>query len=151
MVLNSLINNSNVLLRGPNSKKKWKKQSFLTPDTKSGHCSAQNWSLSGSCTPHLDFTVHSETEIIDYLTRGQVKEEVFAVYSVVKQTPQGSRTRFKTLVAVGDRNGHVGLGIKCYKGKIRKVFETFQIHDVLLLGVMHEWICDASFQRWHLR
>ena len=34
---------------------------------------------------------------------------------VQKQTRAGQRTRFKAFVAMGDYNGHVGLGVKCSK------------------------------------
>jgi len=34
---------------------------------------------------------------------------------VQKQTRAGQRTRFKAFVAIGDFNGHVGLGVKCAK------------------------------------
>ncbi|GBO07170.1 40S ribosomal protein S2 [Araneus ventricosus] len=34
---------------------------------------------------------------------------------VQKQTRAGQRTRFKAIVAMGDHNGHVGLGVKCSK------------------------------------
>ena len=34
---------------------------------------------------------------------------------VQKQTRAGQRTRFKAFVAIGDHNGHVGLGVKCSK------------------------------------
>lgn len=34
---------------------------------------------------------------------------------VQKQTRAGQRTRFKAYVAIGDHNGHVGLGVKCSK------------------------------------
>lgn len=34
---------------------------------------------------------------------------------VQKQTTAGQRTRFKAIVALGDSNGHVGLGVKCSK------------------------------------
>lgn len=34
---------------------------------------------------------------------------------VQKQTQAGQRTRFKAIIAVGDQNGHVGLGVKCSK------------------------------------
>ena len=57
-----------------------------------------------------------EVEIVDMLAKGQLTERVLTVFPVVKQTAQGTRTRFKVLAAVGDHNGHVGLGIKCYKG-----------------------------------
>lgn len=32
---------------------------------------------------------------------------------VQKQTAAGQRTRFKAFVAIGDSNGHLGLGVKC--------------------------------------
>jgi small subunit ribosomal protein S2e len=32
---------------------------------------------------------------------------------VQKQTCAGQRTRFKAIVAVGDHDGHLGLGVKC--------------------------------------
>jgi small subunit ribosomal protein S2e len=34
---------------------------------------------------------------------------------VQKQTRAGQRTRFKAFVAIGDFNGHIGLGVKCSK------------------------------------
>lgn len=34
---------------------------------------------------------------------------------VQKQTRAGQRTRFKAFVAIGDENGHIGLGVKCSK------------------------------------
>merc|ERR1719184_581599 len=34
---------------------------------------------------------------------------------VQKQTRAGQRTRFKAFVAIGDYDGHVGLGVKCSK------------------------------------
>lgn len=35
------------------------------------------------------------------------------IMPVQKQTTAGQRTRFKAFIAVGDNNGHVGLGVKC--------------------------------------
>lgn len=35
------------------------------------------------------------------------------IMPVQKQSSAGQRTRFKAFVAVGDNNGHVGLGVKC--------------------------------------
>merc|ERR1712088_792440 len=40
---------------------------------------------------------------------------VLKIKPVQKQTRAGQRTRFKAIVAVGDENGHVGLGVKCSK------------------------------------
>ena len=37
------------------------------------------------------------------------------IMPVQKQTRAGQRTRFKAFVAIGDSNGHVGLGVKCSK------------------------------------
>lgn len=57
-----------------------------------------------------------EIGIIDCLfPAGTIKEEVMTVMPVQKQTKAGQRTRFKAFVAVGDENGHVGLGVKVAK------------------------------------
>merc|ERR1719473_2060924 len=59
-----------------------------------------------------------EHQIVDHLiskekeNEGKLKEDVMKVMPVQKQTTAGQRTRFKAFVAVGDQNGHVGLGWK---------------------------------------
>jgi len=45
----------------------------------------------------------------------QLSDEVMKIISVQKQTKAGQRTRFKAIVAIGDHDGHVGLGIKVAK------------------------------------
>lgn len=59
-----------------------------------------------------------EAEIIDKLLKlnnKTLKEECVKIKSVQKQTKAGQRTRFKAVVAVGDEDGHIGLGSKCAK------------------------------------
>ncbi|XP_034885688.1 40S ribosomal protein S2-like [Mirounga leonina] len=51
-----------------------------------------------------------ESEITDSFLGASLRDEVWKTLPVQKQTPAGHRTRLKALVAVGDDNGHVGLG-----------------------------------------
>lgn len=48
-------------------------------------------------------------------TKRELSDEVMKIISVQKQTKAGQRTRFKAIVAIGDHDGHVGLGIKVAK------------------------------------
>ena len=56
-----------------------------------------------------------EYQIVDHLLGPAIRDEVMKVMPVQKQTTAGQRTRFKAYVAVGDSNGHIGLGCKCAK------------------------------------
>merc|ERR1711865_820736 len=59
-----------------------------------------------------------EAQIVDTLVakaKHELSDEVMCILSVQKQTKAGQRTRFKAVVAVGDRQGHVGVGIKVAK------------------------------------
>ena len=61
-----------------------------------------------------------DAQIIDHFflpeaTSRPLKDEVMKIMPVQKQTRAGQRTRFKAFVAIGDSNGHCGLGVKCAK------------------------------------
>lgn len=59
-----------------------------------------------------------EAQIVDMLlarNKRELSDEVMKIMSVQKQTKAGQRTRFKAIVAVGDQDGHVGLGVKLAK------------------------------------
>jgi len=64
-----------------------------------------------------------EAKVVDILLQNKYKQpletilsdDIMCILSVQKQTKAGQRTRFKAVCAVGDRNGHVGIGIKVGK------------------------------------
>lgn len=49
------------------------------------------------------------------------------IVSVQKQTKAGQRTRMKAVVAVGDKNGHVGVGVKVAKEVQAAIKEALSI------------------------
>ncbi|KAK6110189.1 ribosomal protein S5 [Brugia pahangi] len=55
-----------------------------------------------------------EYQIVDLLVPN-LKEQVLKILPVQKEVRSGLRTRFRAFVAIGDKNGHVGLGMQCAK------------------------------------
>ncbi|KAL0609128.1 40S ribosomal protein S2 [Plecturocebus cupreus] len=68
--------------------------------------------MTGNVANWVEF---KESKIVDFPLGASLKEEVFKIMLVQKQTRAGQRTRFEAFVAIGDYNGHVGLGVKCSK------------------------------------
>ena len=62
-----------------------------------------------------------EAEIVDALLP-ELQEEVININLVQKQTDAGEKSQFKAIVAVGDKNGYMGLG----SGKARQVRTAIQ-------------------------
>merc|ERR1719310_1229674 len=56
-----------------------------------------------------------EFQITDFFMGDKLKDEVMQIKPVQKQTSAGQRTRFVCYVAVGDYEGHIGLGTKAAK------------------------------------
>jgi ribosomal protein uS5 len=70
----------------------------------------------GKITSLEEIFLHSlpikEAQIVDHFLK-DLKDEVMKIMPVQKQSAAGQRTRFKAFVALGDSNGHLGLGVKC--------------------------------------
>lgn len=97
--------------RGAGDKESW------TPLTKLGRLVKYNHikSLEEIYTHSIPI---KESQIVDELlskTKRELSDEVMKIMSVQKQTKAGQRTRFKAIVAIGDMDGHVGLGVKLAK------------------------------------
>ena len=61
--------------------------------------------------------------------------DITQIKPVQKQTRAGQRTRFKAIVAIGDSNGHVGLGIKTSKEVATAIRAAITIAKLSVLPV----------------
>lgn len=62
-------------------------------------------------------------------------DEVLKSMPVQKQTPAAQWAQFKAFVAIGDYNGHVGLGVKCSKEVVTAILMTIIIAKLSLIQV----------------
>jgi len=87
-----------------------------------------------------------EPEIVDLLLP-KLEEEVIHVSIVQKQTDAGEKTRFKSIVAVGNSDGYVGLGFG-KAGQVRTAIEKAATDARLNITVVRRgcgsWECGCG-------
>lgn len=87
-----------------------------------------------------------ESEIVDILLP-DLQEEVIDISLVQKQTDAGEKSRFKALVAVGNRDGYVGLGAGKAK-QVRSAIEKAAVDARLNINVVRRgcgsWECGCE-------
>ena len=87
-----------------------------------------------------------EPEIVDVLLP-DLQEEVIDISLVQKQTDAGEKSRFKAIVAVGNRDGYVGLGSAKAK-QVRTAIEKAAVDARLNITVVRQgcgsWECGCG-------
>lgn len=87
-----------------------------------------------------------EPEIVDVLLP-DLQEEVININLVQKQTDAGEKSRFKAIVAVGNRDGYVGLGAgkaKQVRTAIEKAAVDARFNLVLVRRGCGSWECGCG-------
>jgi len=87
-----------------------------------------------------------EVEIVDTLLP-ELEDEVLDVNMVQRMTDSGRRVNFRVVVAVGNNDGFVGLGVA--KGKevgmsIRKAVEIGKLHLIEISRGCGSWVCECG-------
>ena len=87
-----------------------------------------------------------EPEIVDILLP-DLQEEVLNINLVQKQTDAGEKSRFKAIVAIGNRDGYVGLGsgkAKQVRTAIGKAAVNARINVILVRRGCGSWECGCG-------
>ncbi len=87
-----------------------------------------------------------EPEIVDLLLP-DLQEEVININLVQKQTDAGEKSRFKAIVAVGNRNGYVGLGggkAKQVRTAIEKAAVNARLNICFVRRGCGSWECGCG-------
>jgi small subunit ribosomal protein S5 len=87
-----------------------------------------------------------EPEIVDVLMP-DLQEEVININLVQKQTDAGEKSRFKAIVAVGNRDGYVGLGsgkAKQVRTAIEKASMNARLNITLVRRGCGSWECRCG-------
>jgi len=90
----------------------------------------------------------SEPQIVDALIP-DIQEEVINVNLVQKQTDAGEKSRFKAIVAVGNRDGYIGLGngkASQVRNAIEKAAANARLNIVPVKRGCGSWECSCGQQ-----
>jgi small subunit ribosomal protein S5 len=88
----------------------------------------------------------SEPQIVDALIPG-LQEEVININLVQKQTDAGEKSRFKAIVAVGNRDGYIGLGAgkaSQVRNAIEKAAVAARLNVVPIRRGCGSWECGCG-------
>jgi small subunit ribosomal protein S5 len=87
-----------------------------------------------------------EPEIVDILLPG-LKQELLAVNIVQRQTHAGERSQFRAVVAVGNEDGYVGVGVgkaKQVRQAIEKAVRDAKLNIIAVRRGCGSWKCSCD-------